>query len=392
MVGSGPGSALDVLRTLPDGWTVVDDDGTAAAQRVAEIPDVVVGPGGIFVVSARTWEGEAAVADRVLTVDGLPRGADTETCLDNALIVAGLAGAYLDAVCPVLCVGDDPALLDWAGEVRVCSTTTLHEALAGAPVRLSPDAVAAATALLVNQPEPVDVPDAAPPVAEPPLPEPFVAVPVTTPVARPRPAEPAEDVSRRAPLALEELQASKASAAAAAPTRRRTVRTARLVRRTAKVLVPLATAAVLMLTGPQLLTSTRSLGLDVWAQLNGDPPPSACASVDRPAAPATAADGDRRTGAQHRTTARQKAAARALARKRARTPALADSPACGSASGHPVAFRPWQQWSTGSTRSSSGTGSSGSRSRSSTSSSTTRATTSPRSSPTTRSSRSSRCC
>ncbi|QWZ09275.1 hypothetical protein KRR39_05680 [Nocardioides panacis] len=349
MVGSGPGSALDVLRTLPEGWTVVDDDGTAAGQRVADIPDVVVGPGGIFVVSARTWEGEAAVADRVLTVDGLPRGADTETCLDYALIVAGLAGDYLDAVCPVLCVGADPALLDWAGEVRVCSTTTLHEALAGAPVRLSPDAVAAATALLVNQPEPLDQPVEGPvagpvvaPAAGPPVPGPRVAEHVVaepvSPVPRPRPAEPAAEVSRRARLALEQLQASKASeaseasvpsAAAGAPARRRPRRTGRLVRRTVRVLVPLATAAVLVLTGPQLLTSTRSLGQDVWAQLNGDPPPSACAAAGRPAGPAPSADGAaRRDGAQHRTTARTKAAARALARKRARTPALADRPTC----------------------------------------------------------------
>ena len=55
----------------------------AAAQRVADIPDVVVGPGGVFVVSAQAWDGEAAVVDGVLTLDGCPRTADTETCLDS---------------------------------------------------------------------------------------------------------------------------------------------------------------------------------------------------------------------------------------------------------------------------------------------------------------------
>ena len=221
MAGSGRSSALDVLRTLPGGWTVVDDDGDAAAQRVADIPDVVVGPGGIFVVSARTWDGDVAVVDRVLTLDGSPRAADTETCLDYAVIVAGLAGAYLDAVCPVLCVDDDPALLDWAGEVRVCSTTTLYAALTEAPVRLSPDEVVAATALLVNQPEPVDEPAHESAVAAP------LAVPLAGPVAgpdpmpRPKPAEPAAELSRRARLALEELQASTAATTPATSTAKR---------------------------------------------------------------------------------------------------------------------------------------------------------------------------
>lgn len=327
MAGSGRSRALDVLRTLPAGWTVVDDDGTAAAQRVADIPDVVVGPGGVFVVSGQAWDGEAAVVDGVLTLDGAPRTADTETCLDFAVIVAGLAGDYLDAVCPVLCVNDDPALLGWAGEVRVCSTTTLHAALAGAPVRLSPDEVTAATALLVNQPEPVDEP------LEEPVGPVGVPAPVPVPVPRATPAEPAAQVSRRARLALEELQATTASTTATGATTRRPGRTGRWVRRTVKVLVPLATAGVLVLTGPQLLTSTRSLGQDVWAQLNGDTPSSACA-------PAAAADGpvarrtadhraaDRRTGAKARALARKRAAARALARKKARTPALADRPAC----------------------------------------------------------------
>ena len=86
------------------------------------------------------------------------------------------------------------------------------------------------------------------------------------------------------------------------------------------MLVPLATAGVLVLTGPQLVTSTRSLGHDVWDQLNGGTASSACAPGGRPAAQVKA----HRTGAKPRAQARKKAAARA----KARTPALADSPTC----------------------------------------------------------------
>ena len=100
---------------------------------------------------------------------------------------------------------------------------------------------------------------------------------------RPKPAEPAAELSRRARLALEELQASTAATTPATSTAKRPG-TGRTVRRLVRVLVPLATAGVLVLTGPQLVTSTRSLGHDVWDQLNGGTASSACAPGGRPAA------------------------------------------------------------------------------------------------------------
>ena len=213
MAGSGRSSALDVLRTLPGGWTVVDDDGDAAAQRVADIPDVVVGPGGIFVVSGPhlgrgrrgrrrgPHPGRRPARRRHRDLPGL-RGDRRRSRRGRTWTPSARCCAWTTT----------RRCSDWAGEVRVCSTTTLYAALAEAPVRLSPDEVAAATALLVNQPEPVDEPArrAGCRRTSRRTPSPGRS-PDRTRCPGPTPAEPAAEVSRRARLALEELQAVDAS-------------------------------------------------------------------------------------------------------------------------------------------------------------------------------------
>ena len=142
--------AADVLAALPDGWTVLDDVSSRGARFTA-IDHVVVGPSGIFVVDVKRWMGTVTVVDNVVRHDRQAREADTDRCSDAALAVAEVVqavDAYAEWVLPVLCLERAEPILDWAVEVRVCSTATLIEALTSLPPVLSPQLVAEAVVAL----------------------------------------------------------------------------------------------------------------------------------------------------------------------------------------------------------------------------------------------------
>ena len=140
----------DVLAALPDGWTVLDDVSSRGA-RFTPIDHVVVGPSGIFVVVAARWQGTVTVVDNVVRHDRQAREADTDQCADAALAVAEVVqavDAFAEWVLPVLCLERAEPVLDWAVDVRVCSTATLVEALTSLPPVLSPRLVAEAVVAL----------------------------------------------------------------------------------------------------------------------------------------------------------------------------------------------------------------------------------------------------
>ena len=364
----------ELLEMLPGGWQHVPGLHDLVPD-LAEADEVVVGPGGIFVVVAPEWVGPFSVEGDVVTANGVTRERETEACLDAAVAVAMLAGTYAEWIVPVLCVTSEDLLLGWAMEARVCSLASLLDALTDAPVVLPPSHVNHAAHVLRTagspQPEVVPVtpvvgPVVAPvvaPVAAPvasrtpePVPEPAAQplpaaearqpVAVTEPTEPPQPtqsteaADPASSRSRRVAAALAAAEATAAQVAADAaargekPAKQKKARQgSSRIRSLVALVVAAAVVGVLALNGPRLVPTLRG----VYDQLSGAP---ACvpaetaqtrtmATETKPVrVPRTDRHGKPLSKAA-RAKARKKAAARAkrLALKRVSAPAL-EAAAC----------------------------------------------------------------
>jgi hypothetical protein len=272
----------ELLEMLPDGWLAVPGL-HAIVPELAGADEVVVGPGGIFVVVAPEWVGPFSVEGDVVTANGVTREREVEACLDTAVAVATLAGTYAEWIVPVLCVTSEELLLDWAMEARICSLASLLDALTDAPVVLPPSHVNHAAHVLrtacVPQPEPEPV------VELPPRPEPRLAPepqperepePVApTPSSKEEPAEGGSSRSRRVAAALAAAEATAAQVAADAAARgetppkpkKRSEQGPSRVRSLLALLVAAAVVGGLALNGPRLVPALRG----VYDQINGAP-------------------------------------------------------------------------------------------------------------------------
>lgn len=150
---SGGTNASSVLRGLSSDWTLVHDGSTPESS---DADHVVVGPGGIFLVSVRDRPGPAYA---------LSRDDDILACTRSADVVAEMSGTYTRWVRPVLCIAGDAELLDQALDVLVCSTATLSTALTSAPGVLTAQQCDEAVALLRGAPAEGET--TAPPPADP---------------------------------------------------------------------------------------------------------------------------------------------------------------------------------------------------------------------------------
>jgi hypothetical protein len=267
----------ELLEMLPDGWLAVPGL-HAIVPELAEVDQVVVGPGGIFVVVAPEWVGPFAVEGDVVSANGVTRERETEACLDTAVAVATLAGTYAEWIVPVLCVTSEELLLDWAMEARICSLASLLDALTDAPVVLPPSHVNHAAHVLRTAGVPQSEPE---PVVElPPRPEPRLA-PEPQPEPQPEPVAPVTSAdgsssrSRRVAAALAAAEATAAQVAADAATRgetppkpkKRSEQGPSRVRSLVALLVAAAVVGVLALNGPRLVPALRG----VYDQINGAP-------------------------------------------------------------------------------------------------------------------------
>jgi hypothetical protein len=343
-------TAGELLETLPDGWHLVP----GLHDLVPDLADgdqVVVGPGGIFVVVAPEWVGPFSVDGNVVTANGVTRERETGACLDTAVAVAMLAGTYAEWIVPVLCLTSEELLLDWAMEARVCSLASLLDALTDAPVVLPPSHVNHAAHVLrtAGEPPPVVAPVVASVASHAPQPAPEPAAkPAPAPVAQPpvapvepnQPADASSSRSRRVAAAMAAAEAAAAQVAADAaargekPAKQKKARQgASRIRSLVALVVAAAVVGVLALNGPRLVPTLR----DVYDQLSGAP---TCVPTDtaqtrtvatetKPVrVPRTDRHGKPLSKAA-RAKARKKAAARAkrLALKRVSAPAL-EAAAC----------------------------------------------------------------
>lgn len=291
-------TVAELLRILPDGWSVIPGLHDLVPE-LAEADRVVVGPGGVFVIVAPEWVGPFRVEDGVLVANGVTRERETEACLDTAVAVATVAGTYAEWIVPMLCVTSEELLLEWAMEARICSLASLIDALTEAPVVLPPSHVKHATHVLqtagVPQPEPVVTPllRAEPEVALPePEPEPVASQPAPVPAApstQPAdgPAQPAETASARsrrvaaAMAAAEETAAQVAADQAVrgvgpAKTRKKSGESASRIKSLVSLLVAAAVVGGLGLNYDRIVPAVHG----VYDQLSGAPTcvPAASAS------------------------------------------------------------------------------------------------------------------
>ncbi len=288
-------TVAELLEILPDGWTVIPGLHDLVPE-LAEADQVVVGPGGVFVVVAPEWVGPFGVEDGVLVANGVTRERETEACLDAAVAVATVAGTYAEWIVPVLCVTSEELLLEWAMEARICSLASLVDALTEAPVVLPPSHVKHATHVLQTagapQPEPVVTPpwrpepEAALPEPEP---EPVAKQPAPVPAAAPtdptdEPAEAASARSRRVAAAMAAAEETAAQVAAdqasrgvaPAKAKRKSGESASRIKSLVALLVAVAVVGGLGLNYDRIIPAVHG----VYDQLSGAPTcvPAASAS------------------------------------------------------------------------------------------------------------------
>jgi hypothetical protein len=91
----------------------------------------VIGPGGVFVIDSKHWNGTVTVVDEVLRQNGRSREKTVAGVADAALAVTSVIG-QVPAV-PVLCFVRDEPIAGWARDVMVCSTANVNEMLTSRP-------------------------------------------------------------------------------------------------------------------------------------------------------------------------------------------------------------------------------------------------------------------
>jgi len=130
----GEASTAQALAALPElDWRVFHDVHWPG-RRYANIDHVVVGPGGVFVIDSKAWDGDIEVAAGVLRHNGRRRERHVREASDATEAVADLV-PELDptTVKPVLCFDRDKPVFGWSREVMVCSTVNVATLLTSRP-------------------------------------------------------------------------------------------------------------------------------------------------------------------------------------------------------------------------------------------------------------------
>lgn len=154
----------EALAALGPEWVVLHDRRLPARRgrpaTDAVLDHVVVGPGGIFVVSAPAWSGALALAGDARQ-GRLGRRRRPTGVVDAAQGVADLVATKAAHVRPVLCVDGDQDLSGWVRHVLLCAPTDVVEMLASRPRVLDARQVAEAANRLAVLLRPADAPDPA---------------------------------------------------------------------------------------------------------------------------------------------------------------------------------------------------------------------------------------
>ena len=139
--GDAERATARALADLPADWTVFHDV-PWPGRRGARIDHVVVGSGGVFVISSESSSGEVSVTDDVLREDGRPRERAVASVAEAALQV-GQMSSRLSVTQPVLCFSGSDLVGNRAREVVLCTPDNVVAVLMAKKVVLGPAQVRA---------------------------------------------------------------------------------------------------------------------------------------------------------------------------------------------------------------------------------------------------------
>ncbi len=130
------------LAALPaSGWFTLHDV-RWPGKRFANIDHVVVAPTGVFVIDSKAWSGDVTLRDGVLRQNGYKRGPTIAAATDAASAVAEqLPSLPPGVVQPVLCFVGDHEIAGRVGDVMLCTTSNVVQALLTRPAVLDPRSV-----------------------------------------------------------------------------------------------------------------------------------------------------------------------------------------------------------------------------------------------------------
>lgn len=145
-VGAGPGCdqlmAARLGELVPRGWFLLHDVHWPG-RPLARLDHVLVGPGGVIVLGAKSWTGKVEVTDGVLRQNGYARHPAIEVALGQAAAVAALLPASRRRfVRSLICMAGQPGLSGTtASGIEVHGIDNVVAAVAGMPAVLDPQAV-----------------------------------------------------------------------------------------------------------------------------------------------------------------------------------------------------------------------------------------------------------
>ena len=123
------------------GWFTLHDV-RRPGKRFANIDHVVVAPTGVFVIDSKAWSGDVTLRDGVLRQNGYKRGPTIAAAADAASAVAEeLPSLPPGVVQPVLCFVGDHEIAGRVGDVMLCTTSNVVQALLTRPAVLDPRSV-----------------------------------------------------------------------------------------------------------------------------------------------------------------------------------------------------------------------------------------------------------
>ncbi|RLV50053.1 NERD domain-containing protein [Nocardioides mangrovicus] len=132
--------SADALDNLPAyTWRVMHD--VPWPGREGQVIDhVVIGPGGIFVVDLRHWDGPVVLEDGILRAEGRPREREVAEAADAALDVASVLERVDPRwVVPVLCLVRDEPVAGMTRGVVYCSSNFLEQMITSRREVIGPD-------------------------------------------------------------------------------------------------------------------------------------------------------------------------------------------------------------------------------------------------------------
>jgi hypothetical protein len=126
----------------PQGWFLLHDVHWPG-RPLASLDHVLVGPGGVVVVDAKTWSGNVEVRDGVLRQNAYSRNPAVEGALGQAAAVAALLDApHRHLVRSIICLTGQPDFADVTGSgVAVLGINHVVARVAALPAVLDPPTV-----------------------------------------------------------------------------------------------------------------------------------------------------------------------------------------------------------------------------------------------------------